>query len=116
MSKIEAPMSSSKFLTCFKSYDVRGEIGEEFNEEIAYSIGRASVQSLSAKLVVVGFDARETSSSLAGAVAQGVVTLVPTYWILVLLVRRRSILLFLNLTQMPASWLLPHTILSNTMG
>ena len=60
-------MSSFKTLTCFKSYDVRGKIGEEFNEEIAYSIGRATVQSLNAKSAVVGYDARGTSSSLARA-------------------------------------------------
>ena len=65
-------MSSFKTLTCFKSYDVRGKIGEEFNEEIAYSIGRATVQSLNAKSAVVGYDARGTSSSLARAVAQGI--------------------------------------------
>lgn len=28
-------------LTCFKAYDIRGELGEELNEDIAYRIGRA---------------------------------------------------------------------------
>ena len=28
-------------LTCFKAYDIRGERGEELNEDIAYRIGRA---------------------------------------------------------------------------
>ena len=27
-------------LSCFKSYDVRGKLGEELNTEIAYKIGR----------------------------------------------------------------------------
>ena len=53
-----------KNLTCFKAYDVRGKLGEEFDEGIAYRIGRATVQSQGAKIVVVGFDARATSSDL----------------------------------------------------
>ena len=28
-------------LNCFKAYDIRGELGEELNEDIAYRIGRA---------------------------------------------------------------------------
>ncbi|HHS7465964.1 TPA: hypothetical protein ACU8LT_004469, partial [Salmonella enterica] len=27
-------------LTCFKAYDIRGRLGEELNEEIAWRIGR----------------------------------------------------------------------------
>ncbi len=27
-------------LTCFKAYDIRGELGEELNEDIAYRIGQ----------------------------------------------------------------------------
>ena len=30
-------------LTCFKAYDIRGELGTELNEDIAYRIGRAYV-------------------------------------------------------------------------
>ena len=37
----------------------------ELNEDIAYRIGRATAQSLRAKTVVVGFDARATSPDLA---------------------------------------------------
>ena len=59
-------------LKCFKAYDVRAKIGEDFNENIAYRIGQATVQSLKAKSVVLGFDARETSPSLARAVAKGI--------------------------------------------
>ncbi len=65
-------MSSSEHLGCFKAYDVRGRLGSELNNDIAYRIGRALVQSLQAKTVVVGFDARETSPSLAKNVALGV--------------------------------------------
>jgi phosphomannomutase len=28
-------------LTCFKAYDIRGQLGDELNDEIAYRIGRA---------------------------------------------------------------------------
>ena len=65
-------MSSFKNLTCFKAYDVRGKLGEELNEGIAYKIGRSTAQSLKAKTVVVGFDARATSSDLANAVTKGI--------------------------------------------
>ncbi|HHU7942398.1 TPA: hypothetical protein ACUKW2_004155, partial [Escherichia coli] len=27
-------------LTCFKAYDIRGKLGEELNEDIAWRIGR----------------------------------------------------------------------------
>ena len=64
-------MSGGKKLLCFKTYDVRGKIGEELNEGIAYRIGRATSQFLNAKIVVLGFDARQTSPSLAQAVAKG---------------------------------------------
>ena len=31
-------------LTCFKAYDVRGEIGVNIDEDIAYRTGRAAAQ------------------------------------------------------------------------
>jgi len=58
-------------LTCFKAYDVRGKLGDELNEEIAYSIGRAFAQHLNAKHVVVGGDIRLTSDTLKQALAKG---------------------------------------------
>lgn len=36
-------------LTCFKAYDIRGKLGAELNEDIAYRIGRAYAQFLNAK-------------------------------------------------------------------
>ena len=54
-------------LSCFKAYDIRGEIGMNINEDIAYRIGRAVVQHFNAKSVVIGFDARETSPAFADA-------------------------------------------------
>lgn len=58
-------------LTCFKAYDVRGKLGDELNEEIAYGIGRAFAQHLNAKRVVVGADIRLTSESLKKALSKG---------------------------------------------
>ena len=59
-------------LTCFKAYDIRGEIGVNIDEDMAYRIGRATAQHLKAKTVVIGFDARETSPAFAAAAARGV--------------------------------------------
>lgn len=58
-------------LTCFKAYDIRGEIGVNIDEGIAYRIGRAVAQRFNVKLIVIGFDARETSPAFAKAVARG---------------------------------------------
>ena len=48
-------------LTCFKAYDVRGEIGVNIDESVAYRIGRAVAQHFGARSVIIGFDARGTS-------------------------------------------------------
>jgi phosphomannomutase len=58
-------------LSCFKSYDIRGKLGDELNTDIAYRIGRAFGQQLKPKSVVVGGDIRLTSAELKQAVAQG---------------------------------------------
>ncbi len=58
-------------LTCFKAYDIRGKLGDELNEDIAYRIGRAFGQHQQSKRVVVGGDVRETSESLKLALANG---------------------------------------------
>ncbi|MDP2179977.1 phosphomannomutase CpsG [Methylicorpusculum sp.] len=60
-----------KNLTCFKAYDIRGRLGDELNEDIAYRIGRASGEYLQAKTMVVGGDVRLTSESLKIAIAEG---------------------------------------------
>jgi len=65
---------TQKTLTCFKAYDIRGEIKMNIDEDVAYRIGRAIAQHFVAESVVVGFDARETSPSLAVAVRVGSVT------------------------------------------
>jgi len=58
-------------LTCFKAYDIRGQLGDELNEDIAYRIGRAYGQYLNPKNVVIGGDVRETSQPLKLAIAKG---------------------------------------------
>ena len=63
---------SIKDLTCFKAYDVRGELGVNFDESIAYRIGRSVAQHFLAKKVIVGRDARQTSPQLAAAVTHGI--------------------------------------------
>ncbi|MCM7835327.1 phosphomannomutase CpsG [Enterobacter asburiae] len=62
---------NNKKLTCFKAYDIRGKLGEELNEDIAWRIGRAYAQCLAPKQVVVGGDVRLTSESLKLALAEG---------------------------------------------
>ncbi|MBU2699052.1 phosphomannomutase/phosphomannomutase/phosphoglucomutase [Sporomusaceae bacterium BoRhaA] len=57
----------------FKAYDIRGRVPDELNEEMAYRIGRAFVELLSARNVVVGRDVRLSSSALATAVTKGLI-------------------------------------------
>jgi len=60
-------------LTCFKAYDIRGRLGVDLDEDIAYRIGRAFAQALGAKTVVLGRDVRASSEALAASVARGLV-------------------------------------------
>lgn len=58
-------------LKCFKAYDIRGKLGTELNEDIAYRIGRAYGEYLQPKSIVLGGDVRLTSESLKLALARG---------------------------------------------
>lgn len=58
-------------LTCFKSYDVRGKLGEELNTDIAYRIGRGFALAMTPGSVVIGYDVRPTSPELAEALTRG---------------------------------------------
>lgn len=58
-------------LTCFKAYDIRGKLGTELNEEIAYKIGRAYGQIYQPKTIVVGCDVRLSSEDLKQATIRG---------------------------------------------
>ncbi|MCG7531136.1 phosphomannomutase CpsG [Psychrobium sp. MM17-31] len=61
----------SSLLTCFKAYDIRGQLGVELDESIAYRIGRAYGEYLTPKSVVIGGDIRLTSEALKEAVSDG---------------------------------------------
>ncbi|WP_104504103.1 phosphohexomutase domain-containing protein [Acinetobacter indicus] len=58
-------------LTCFKAYDIRGKLGTELNEEIAYKIGRAYGQIYQPNKIVVGCDIRLSSEDLKQATIKG---------------------------------------------
>ncbi|MCB1397001.1 MAG: phosphomannomutase [Rhodobacter sp.] len=57
-------------LTCFKTYDIRGRLGVDLDEAIAYRIGRGFARALDARKVVLGRDIRASSEALAAAVAR----------------------------------------------
>lgn len=59
-------------LTCFKAYDIRGQLGTELDESIAYRIGRAYAEFLQPKNVVLGGDIRLTSEALKAALSDGI--------------------------------------------
>ncbi len=59
-------------LSCFKAYDIRGEIDVNIDTDIVYRIGRAISQHFVAKSVVIGYDARETSPTFALAIIKGI--------------------------------------------
>lgn len=61
----------SQSLTCFKAYDIRGQLGEELNSDIAYRVGRAYGEFLQPQSVVVGGDIRLTTEELKLALAEG---------------------------------------------
>ncbi|AHK21969.1 hypothetical protein BF17_13455 [Yersinia similis] len=58
-------------LTCFKSYDIRGRLGDELNEDIAYRIGRAFGEFERPKKIVFGGDARMSTERLKSALSRG---------------------------------------------
>ena len=62
-----------------KAYDVRGLVGSQLTEDVAYALGRAAAVELHGKGIVVGRDMRPSGPALAdafmrGARAQGVET------------------------------------------
>lgn len=63
--------NGTPLLTCFKAYDIRGRLGEELNENVAYRIGRAYGEYLKPRCVAVGGDVRLTSEPLKLALADG---------------------------------------------
>ena len=63
---------SNKGTVCFKAYDIRGRVGIEFNNDIAFKIGYAVAKSLKTRKIIIGYDARESSPSLSSAAQNGV--------------------------------------------
>lgn len=69
-----APMT----IDCFKAYDVRGELGVNLDESIAYRIGRAFAQILANNTthdkpaIVIGADIRPSSFALKSAAIEGI--------------------------------------------
>ena len=60
-------------ISCFKAYDIRGQIPNELNADICYRIGNATGEFLKAKRVVVGRDMRLTSLEFSDAVIGGLI-------------------------------------------
>ena len=60
-------------ISCFKAYDIRGQIPDQLNQEIAYRIGRAFVDYLTPSSIVVGYDVRLTSRQLCDSLVAGLI-------------------------------------------
>jgi phosphomannomutase len=58
-------------LSCFKAYDVRGELGVNLDRDICYRIGYAFGKVLKLKKCIIGWDARESSPELAESASRG---------------------------------------------
>lgn len=67
----DARQMGARRIDSFKAYDVRGRLGIDLDEDIAYRIGRAFAQARGAQRVVVGHDSRETSPALAASLIAG---------------------------------------------
>lgn len=58
-------------LSCFKAYDVRGRLGENLDDDIAWRIGRAYALQIKPRTVAVGGDVRPSSAGLKAALSDG---------------------------------------------
>lgn len=58
-------------LSCFKSYDVRGQLGVNLDAPITYRIGRAFAQVMAPRVTVTGRDVRLSSEELQTALNDG---------------------------------------------
>lgn len=59
-------------IASFKAYDIRGKVPADLNPEMAYKIGKALVEYLNCKSVVIGRDVRESSPELSKALSNGI--------------------------------------------
>jgi phosphomannomutase len=58
-------------ISCFKAYDIRGQIPKQLNPDVAYRIGNATAAFLDTKTIVVGRDMRLSSAELTDSVVCG---------------------------------------------
>lgn len=58
--------------TIFKAYDIRGLYPEEINEQVAYRVGKAFVEFLGAKHIVIGRDMRTSSPAIFEELSRGI--------------------------------------------
>jgi phosphomannomutase len=58
-------------VSIFKSYDVRGIVPAQLNEDIAYAIGRAFVEVLDRKNICIGRDMRPSGEDFMAALSRG---------------------------------------------
>ena len=58
-------------ISSFKAYDIRGQLPHEINSEIAYRVGNATAEYLSAKKMIIGRDIRASSKELSESMASG---------------------------------------------
>ena len=58
-------------ISSFKAYDIRGQLPHEINSEIAYRVGNATAEYLSAKKMILGRDIRASSKELSESMASG---------------------------------------------
>ncbi|WP_299361093.1 phosphomannomutase [uncultured Paracoccus sp.] len=65
---------TARDITCFKAYDLRGRLGTELDDDVAWRVGRAFAARPSSGThprVVVGRDGRESSPGLTAALIRG---------------------------------------------
>lgn len=62
---------SSPSLSCFKAYDIRGQVPDDLNPDLAYKIGLSYASVYRLKKVVLGHDMRLSSKELTAALARG---------------------------------------------
>src|SRR5665213_3101922 len=58
-------------MSIFKSYDIRGIVPSQLNDDIAYAIGRAFVEVLDRKNICIGRDMRPSGADFAAALSRG---------------------------------------------
>ena len=72
-------------------------MGQEIDEDVVYRVARSLAQFVSAKSVVIGFDARKTSKKFAEMVINGVNDVGADKLIIGLVVLKKCIVLLMNL-------------------